>query len=405
MKYPELLERFISYCKIDTQSSFESNTYPSTESQKSFMLKLKEELIQMGLSDVNLSKMYYLTARIDGTKPDIKPIALIAHIDTSPEESGANIVPRIIYDYDGSEIHFPDDKDLVLSDKIFPELSTKKGKTLITASGKTLLGADDKAGVAEIITAASYIKNNPAISHPDIYLLFTPDEEVGNGTEYFERDSLPAEYGYTLDGGGFGIIEAENFNAINGTISIKGFNTHPGNAKNKMVNAVRVASFLISKLDLLKSPERTEKMQGFIHPNSVIGDVSEAKITLIVRDFILENAQKMVLEVEEILKEIEKDYPGFHYETKWNQAYLNMKKIIDENPEVLDRLIKACNRIGIQPKLEAIRGGTDGARLSFMGLPCPNIWTGGYLYHSRYEFAVLEEMEKTVDLLISLISE
>lgn len=411
MNFPTLLSRFCKYLQFDTQSNPDSSNYPSTSKQLDFLNFLKKELISLGLKDVELDEYGYLMAKLDSTiKDKIKEkncdsIVFIAHVDTSPDESGENVKPRIIENYDGNPINFPDDDKVVLSKEIYPALSQKIGKTIITASGKTLLGADDKAGVAEIVTAFEYLAKNPDIEHPTLYLLFTPDEEVGNGTKYIKREKIPAKYGYTLDGGAIGEIENENFNAVNGEIIIKGFNTHPGAAKDKMINAIRASGYFISNLNLAHSPEKTEEKEGFIHPIDIKGDVNEVKIKFIIREFDKDKVEYLKAELEESIKKVNNIYPGFKYELSFNDAYQNMKEVIDKNPVVMEKLLSACQKIGIKAILKGIRGGTDGARLSFMGLPCPNIFTGGYLFHSKYEFAVLEEMEKAVELIIKIAEE
>lgn len=418
MKFPKLLERFCKYVQFDTQSSFNSSSYPSTEKQMIFLRYLKEELESIGLKNVNLDQYGYLLAKLDSNiennfsikKENYKEkspdsIVFIAHVDTSPEESGQNVKPKIISNYDGSDIKFDDDENMILSTQTFELLSQKTGKTIITASGKTLLGADDKAGVAEIVTAFEYLKNNPQIKHPDLFLLFTPDEEVGNGTKFIKRENIPAKYGYTMDGGAFGEIENENFNAVNGEVIIYGFNTHPGAAKNKMINAVRAASIFIEKLNIDLSPERTEEKEGFIHPMQIEGDVNEVKIKFILREFDKNKLEELKRHVDKALNIAISIYPGFKYKVNWIDAYFNMKEVIDKYPIVMQKLIDSCKKIGIQPVIKGVRGGTDGARLSFMGLPCPNIFTGGYLYHSKYEFAVLEEMEKATELIITIANE
>ncbi|MFN3411760.1 MAG: peptidase T [Exilispira sp.] len=419
MNFPELLNRFCKYVRFDTRSNPESTSYPSTEKQLVFLNYLKEELLSIGLNDVKLDQYGYLMAKLDSNiKNNSKnkvdnidndnnqsSIVFIAHVDTSVEESGENVKPQIIKNYTGDDIKFPDDEKLYLSIKNFPVLTEKIGKTIITASGKTLLGADDKAGIAEIVTAFEYLKRNPEIEHPDIYLLFTPDEEVGNGTKYLKRENIPAKYGYTVDGGAIGEIENENFNAVNGEVIIHGFNTHPGSAKDKMINAIRAASIFISNLDINISPERTEEKQGFIHPLNIKGDVNEVSIKFILREFDKEKIIKLKKDIDDSLKKTLSIYPDFKYEVFWIDAYYNMKEVIEKNPIVMEKLIKSCKEIGIDPIIKGIRGGTDGARLSFMGLPCPNIFTGGYLYHSKYEFAVLEEMEKATELIITICNE
>ena len=408
MHLPNLLDRFCKYTTFDTRSDPDSITYPSSEKQLEFMKYLKEELKSIGLQNINLDKYGYLTASIESNikrEGNLDPIIFIAHVDTSPEESGENVKPQIINNYDGKDISYPDDNQLKLSEKIFPKLREKIGKTIITASGKTLLGADDKAGVAEIVTAFEYLLNHPEIEHPQIWLLFTPDEETGNGTKYIDIKNIKAKYGYTLDGSAIGEIENENFNAINGEVIIYGFNTHPGTAKNKMVNALRAASIFISNLNLTFSPERTEEKEGFIHPIDIKGDVNQVNIKFIIRDFEKKNLDKHINHIEMNLKKTMDIYPGFKYKANWIEAYNNMKEIIDKSPVVLEKLLISCEKSNINPILKGIRGGTDGARLSFMGLPCPNIFTGGYLYHSKYEFAVLEEMEKATELIVRLANE
>lgn len=407
-KYDNLLARFLRYVEIDTQSQEEATRYPSTDKQLVLLNLLREEMKGLGLTDITtnaeLSNLGYIKGRLPGnTGEKVAPVAFIAHVDTSPEESGAGVKPIVHRKYDGGTITFPANPDITLNPETAPVLAKKKGKTIITASGDTLLGADDKAGVAEIMTAVEFLSAHPGIKHGDIWVIFTSDEEVGNGTKTIRREDIAAKYAYTVDGGEEGLIETENFNATNGEILFKGFNTHPGSAKDKMVNAVRAASFYLAKLPPAKSPERTEGKEGFIHPLSINGDVNRVSIKVIIRDFTKTGLGESEELLQKVKEEVRREYGDIEIEIKLRRAYENMKEILVQYPAVIEAPFASARRLGITPQEAAIRGGTDGARLSFIGLPTPNLWTGGYMFHSKFEFAVLEEMETATALIIEIV--
>lgn len=403
MEFPDLLERFISYVKIDTRSDPDSETFPSTEKQFDLAKKLASELDDMGLSDVGMNNYGYVTGLLKTNQDSEMPvIALIAHMDTSPDVSGSGVNPKIHKDYDGEDINLSE--ELVLSVEDNPLLKDKTGKTIITTDGSTLLGADDKAGVAEIMSAVNFMVKNPEYPRPDIKILFTPDEEVGRGADRITIEEIGADAGYTVDGEKLGELEDETFCADSVDIKIKGINVHPGYAKGKMVNAVKIAAEIIEGLpEGAGAPENTEKREGYIHPHVLTASVDEANIQMLIRDF----EEKGLIEKEkligEVVSRISDKYPKADISMIVDESYRNMKEVLDNHPDVLEKAEKAIEMAGLTPSRTSIRGGTDGARLSFMGLPTPNLFTGGHNFHSRFEWIALEDMEKATEVIVRLM--
>lgn len=405
MEFPGMLERFFSYVKIDTQSSEESESFPTTEKQWNLLNKLKGELDEMGLEDVILTEWGYVLGTLKTNQNKKMPtIALIAHVDTSPDVSGASVNPQVHKNYDGRDVVLSADNNLVLSVEDNPYLKEKAGSTLITTDGSTLLGADNKAGITEIFCAVKYLIDHPDVPRPNIRILFTPDEEVGRGTEHITTQQIAADYGYTVDGEKLGEIEDETFCADTVEIKVTGVNVHPGYAKNKLVNAIKVASEVVERFpkDSL-SPETTEKREGYIHPHHFSGGSETAVIKCLIRDF----NEKGLEEKEDFIRKIAHDvntiYPKAAIEVKVIQSYRNMKLVLDKYPDVVDKAMKAVELSGVKPIKNIIRGGTDGARLSFMGLPTPNIFTGGSNFHSRQEWITLEDMQKASEVIVHLM--
>ncbi len=405
MEFPGMLERFFSYVKIDTQSSEESKSFPSTEKQFNLAEKLSEELQELGLEDVEVTKWGYVLASLKTNQKssDVPAIALIAHLDTSPDVSGADVNPIVHENYDGKDIVLPKDGVIIRVDENV-YLKEKIGKTVITSDGSTLLGADDKAGITEIVSAVKYLIDHPEEPRPNIRLVITPDEEVGRGTEHITVEEIKADFGYTLDGERLGEIEDETFCADTVEIKVTGVNVHPGYAKNKLLNSIKIAADIIEQFpkDSL-SPETTEKREGYIHPYSMSGGSEETEIKILIRDF----EESGLVEKEDFLKNIvdetAKKYPKAQIDINVVQSYRNMKLVIDKTPVVLEKAMKAVEMSDIQPIKNIIRGGTDGARLSFMGLPTPNIFTGGTNFHSRQEWITLEDMQKAAEVIVNLM--
>lgn len=401
-----VIEKFLRYVKMDTQSSENASTFPSTEKQKRFAACLAEELQTMGASEVKMDEKYgYVYARIPATDGGKKKqvIGFIAHMDTSPETSGANVKPRIVERYDGKDILLQEEKQIVLSPKQFPELLEYVGQSLIVTDGTTLLGADDKAGVAEIMTMAEYLIAHPELEHGEIAIAFTPDEEIGAGVDYFDLEQFGADVAYTVDGGGIGELEYENFNAAWAKVTVHGTTVHPGEAKNKMKHAALIAMEFEQNLPREQKPSYTEEYEGFYHLTGMEGDVEKATLTYIIRDHDREKFEQKKEFVNHITHFLNQKYGEGTVITEMEDSYYNMKeKIVPEYFYLVDQVISCMKEVGIEPKVQPIRGGTDGARLSFMGLPCPNICTGGHNYHGRYEYCVVESMEKIVSLLLAI---
>lgn len=405
MKYPDILERFLSYVKIDTQSSDTSETFPSTAKQKDLAAKLKPELEALGLEDVQVTDWgYVLAAWPTNQKHKTPAIALIAHLDTSPDVSGAGVEPKLHANYQGQDLVLSASDNVVLKVEENPLLREQIGKTIITASGNTLLGADDKAGVAEIMDALTTLSEHPEIPRPNIQVVFTPDEETGRGVEHITAFEIGAEYGYTVDGEHAGEIEDETFCADSLEIHVSGINVHPGMAKDKMVNAVKIAARIIEKLPKKSlSPETTEKREGYVHPHQISGNVETATIKFLIRDFTVKGLKKSEKRIQKIAARVTAQFPGAKSESKVSESYRNMKVILDKHPDVLAKAEQAVAMAGLTPKRASIRGGTDGARLSFMGLPTPNIFTGGHNFHSKQEWIALEDMKKASEVIVHLM--
>jgi tripeptide aminopeptidase len=405
-RYPtNCVERFLDYVKIDTQSCEDSDTFPSTLCQLDLLRRLQDELLQIGLQDVVLDDHGYVFATVPATssKPGVPVIGFLAHVDTSPEMSGAEVKAVIHRNYDGGDLVLPDDPSVVISAVENPLLSAQAGNDIITASGTTLLGADNKAGVAEIMGAVEYLVNHPEIAHGPIRIGFTPDEEVGNGTQYFDVERFGAYCAYTMDGETLGELQIEAFSADAITVTFHGLNTHPGFAKDKMINAIKVAAEFITRLPKENmSPESTEGYQGFVHPYVVDAAVDKTSVKLLVRDFVTAQLEVMEKMVTQLAAEAVAAYPGSRMEVEVQQSYRNMKEVLDHHQDVVDNAVEAYRRAGLEPKVEPIRGGTDGSRLSFMGLPTPNIFAGEHNFHSRYEWISTHDMHKSVEVIIEL---
>ncbi len=399
------LDRFLTYVKFDTQSSEESETYPSTEKQKELGRHLVKELKELGLQDVEMDEHGYVFATLPSNVDyEVPVIGLISHMDTSPEVSGANVHPVIHENYQGQDIVLPNDPEQVIKFDQNPELKHCIGKDIITTDGTTLLGADDKAGIAEIMGTLQYLIENPEIKHGKIRVAFTVDEEVGTGTKYFDVKKFGADYAYTIDGESLGEIEDETFCADTAYVTIKGVNVHPGYAKGKMINGIKIGAELIERLPKdTMSPETTEGREGYLHPHAFKGSVELTEITFLVRDFTVEGLQEKEKFLQNLCDELSKKYAPASVELRIEESYRNMKYKIDEDPKVVEYAIEAVKRAGIEPRHSLIRGGTDGSRLSFMGLLTPNIFTGGHNFHSKKEWICIYDMEKAVETLVNLL--
>jgi tripeptide aminopeptidase len=397
-------ERFLKYVQIDTQSDPESPTCPSTEKQKNLGKVLVEELQLMGIMDAHLDEHGYVYATIEAnTDKPIPVICFCSHMDTSPDCSGKDVKPIVHKNYFGGIIKFPQDAKISLDPTAHPDLKNQIGNDIITADGTTLLGADNKAGLAEIMDAAHYLLQHPEIKHGKIRILFTPDEEIGRGVDKVDIKKLGADFGYTMDGESAGHIEDETFSADGATLTINGVSTHPGFAKGKMESAIKIASDIVSALpkDRL-SPETTEKKQGFVHPTSISGHIEEAVVKFIIRGFDNETLTDNANEIRKVADAILSNYPHSSYKLETYDQYRNMKEILVQFPHVVDYAMEAIKRTGLTPITESIRGGTDGSRLSFMGLPCPNIFAGEHAFHSKLEWVSVQDMQKAVETIVHL---
>lgn len=397
-------ERFLRYVQIDTQSNPHTETSPSTEKQKDLSQLLVNELLQMGLQDAHTDQFGYVYATIpSNVAKQVPVICFCSHVDTSPDCSGAGVKPIIHPNYDGSDIVLPDDITQVIRLKDHIDLQYQLGNDLITASGTTLLGADNKAGVAEIMDAAHYLINHPDIKHGTVKLLFTPDEEIGRGTANVDLMKLGADFGYTIDGETLGSLEDETFSADAVKITIEGVSTHPGFAKGKMESAIKAAAEVLARLPKVSlSPETTEGKEGFIHPVGIEGIVEKATINFIIRDFAEAGLLQHEATLKQILDEVMLGFPNSIARFEVFEQYRNMKEVLDEHPQVVKYALSAIERVGIQPKRMSIRGGTDGSRLSFMGLPCPNIFAGEHAFHSKHEWVSVQDMQKAVAVIVEV---
>ena len=400
-----VLDRFLRYVGYDTQSREGADAYPSTPGQLILLRDLLSELQTLGLTDPTMDDHGYVTATIPptSTKPDVPAVGFIAHVDTSPEMSGAGVRPIVHRGYDGRDIVLPDDPDAVLRVIDSPYLGECIGHDIVTASGLTLLGADNKSGVAEIMTAAEYLLAHPEIPHGAIRIAFTPDEEVGHGTKHFDVPAFGAHCAYTMDGGARGELEFESFSADAISITFRGFNTHPGFAKGRMVNAIKLAARFIERLPADRlSPETTEALEGFVHPYVVQAGVDRTTVKLLVRDFVTAGLQEKEAWLVSLAREVVEGVPGASVESLVQESYRNMREVLDHHPLVVDCAREAIRRTGLQVRERAIRGGTDGSRLSFMGLPTPNIFAGEQNFHSRLEWVSVQDMEKAVEVIVAL---
>ncbi|MFA6149844.1 MAG: peptidase T [Chitinophagaceae bacterium] len=397
-------DRLMRYVQIDTQSDPNSPSQPSTEKQKDLSKVLVEELIAMGITDAELDEHGYVYATIPATiEGDLPTLCFCSHVDTAPDCSGKDVKPILHKNYDGSDIVLPDDNSIVISTSKHPYLKQRIGDDIITASGKTLLGADDKAGVAIIMDLAKYLMEHKEVPHGKIRILFTPDEEIGRGVNAVDMKRLNADFGYTLDGGERGHLEGENFSADAAVVTFHGVSAHPGYAKGKMVNAMKVAATFLSKLPLNEwCPESTSVMEGFVHPVAMEGELEQAKVTFIVRDFDTLKLAYHENRLREIAEQAVSEFPGSSFEMIVKEQYRNMKEILVHHPQVMANAEEAYRRAGINPESISIRGGTDGSRLSFMGMPCPNIFTGEMGIHSKQEYVSVQDMNMAVSICVHL---
>lgn len=398
----ELKERFLKYVGFDTQSDPESEKFPSTDKQLVLLKYLAEEMKSLGMEDVEMDSYGYVMGTVPASPgyEDKKVIGFISHVDTSPDMNGADIRPQVIENYDGGDIRL--NEELIMTLKDFPELSFFKGHTLITTDGTSLLGADDKAGVAEIMTAAEYLLTHPEIKHGKIRIGFTPDEEIGRGVDFFDVKRFGADFAYTVDGGFEGELEYENFNAAGAKIMIQGRNIHPGYAKDKMVNALQVAADLNSQLPACERPEHTEGYEGFYHLTGISGGVENATMEYIIRDHSREKFEAKKNYLLDVVDFLTKKYGEGVITLNLRDQYYNMREMVEPHPEVIDIAMKAMEVAGVTPLVRPIRGGTDGARLSYMGLPCPNLFTGGMNFHGKYEYCSLNTMQKAMRTILNI---
>lgn len=397
-----VVDRFLKYVKFDTESSTETGTTPSTPGQMVLARELEKELHEMGLEDISLDEKGYIMATLSAnTDKEVPTIGFVAHMDTSPDLTGKDVNPQIVKNYDGKDIILNKDLNIVLSPNDFPEMQDYVGQDLIVTDGKTLLGADDKAGIAEILTAIKYLKDHPEIKHGKIRIGFTPDEEIGAGADYFDVEKFGCEWAYTMDGGPIGELEYENFNAAGVKINIQGRSVHPGYAKDKMVNALVVANKLVSLLPSNERPEHTTGYEGFYHLTNISGTVDAATVGYIIRDHDRELFEKRKQVMLDTIAFINKLYPD-STSVEIKDQYYNMREKVEPVKHVVDLAFEAMTAVGVTPIVKPIRGGTDGARLSFMGLPCPNIFAGGHNFHGRYEFVPIQSMEKAVQVIVKI---
>lgn len=395
-------ERFLEYVKLNTKSDETTRVTPSTKGQLVLAEILCNELKELGLTDARISEYGYVYATLDkNCNKDLPAIGFIAHMDTAPDYSGENVNPKIVENYDGGDIKLND--SVVLSPKFSPELKQYIGQRLITTDGNTLLGADDKAGIAEIMTAVEYLINHPEIEHGDIKIGFTPDEEIGEGADHFDVEGFGADFAYTMDGGRIGELEFENFNAAGVKVKITGVNVHPGYAKNKMLNSIMVANEFINSLPLDEVPEKTERYEGFYHLTDINATVENSTLNYIIRDFFTETFEARKNKMKEIEKELNNKYGEGTVVVEIKDQYRNMKEKIEPVMHIIENANEAMIEANITPNIRPIRGGTDGARLSFMGLPTPNIFAGGENFHGKYEYVPVESMEKAVEVIINIV--
>ncbi|WP_439501428.1 peptidase T [Aminobacter ciceronei] len=398
-----VLDRFLRYVVIDTQSDASSPTQPSTEKQKNLGRLLVEELLAIGLSDAHLDEHGYVYATVPAnTQKQVPVICFCSHMDTAPDFTGTNVKPQILRNYAGGDIRLTGDPQQVIRVTEHPELKNQIGNDIVTTDGTTLLGADDKAGIAEIMTAAQFLIANPDIKHGAVKLLFTADEEIGRGVDKVDFAKLGATFAYTMDGETAGHIEDETFSADGVEIAVSGVAIHPGFAKGRMENAIKIVGAIVDRLPKELSPETTEGREGFLHPTALSGSMEKAALSLIVRDFTEAGLAAKEKLLEDIVKNVLKAYPGSSYSFTVKEQYRNMKVVLDRHPEIVENALEAVRRAGMEPVRGSIRGGTDGSRLSFMGLPCPNIFAGGHAFHSPLEWVSRQDMEKAVKTIVEL---
>ncbi|MEZ9419652.1 peptidase T [Vibrio breoganii] len=397
-----LVERFLRYVSFDTQSNGANEQYPSTEGQRVLAQQIESELRELGLSDVLLDDNGYISARLPSNVDfDVPAIGFVAHMDTAPDASGKDVKPQVVDNYQGGKIVLGDSGE-VLTPSQYPDLDKLHGQSLITTDGTTLLGADNKAGIAEIITAVAYLKANPQIQHGDICIGFTPDEEIGRGANLFDVERFGAEWAYTIDGGPVGELEYENFNAASAKVICHGVNVHPGTAKNKMVNAINMAAQFQLLMPSEETPECTEGYEGFYHLNSMTGAVAKAELSYIIRDFDRDGLESRKAFMQAQADKLNSQLTNGQVELEISDSYYNMREMVEPYPHIIDIAKQAMIDCDVEPNIKPIRGGTDGARLSFMGLPCPNIFTGGYNFHGIHEFVSIDGMKQAVKVIVKI---
>ena len=399
-----LLERFLKYVSIHTTSDENTGLVPSTPQQMEFAKILAEELKDMGMQDVSLDKKGYLMATLPSNiDKDVPTIGFISHLDTSPDMSGKNVKPRIVENYDGNDIILNEKENIVLSPKQFPELTMYRGQSLVVTNGLTLLGADDKAGIAEIMTAMDYFIKNPDIKHGKVRIAFNPDEEIGLGAHHFDVEKFGCQFAYTMDGGEIGELEYENFNAAGAKVTFYGTNVHPGYAKNKMVNSMKIATKFMATVPANESPEYTDGYEGFYHLTGIGGDVEKTTVSYIIRDHDRKKFEERKAHLQMLVDKINSEFGDNTATLEVKDQYYNMKEKVEPVKYIVDIASKAIRQAGVEPKVKPIRGGTDGAQLSFKGLPCPNIFAGGHNFHGKYEFVPIQSMEKATEVVKNII--
>lgn len=399
-----ITERFLKYVSFHTTSDAETNLTPSTPGQLVFAQYLVEELTAIGLTDISLDKNGYIMATLPAnTDKEVPTIGFIAHLDTSPDMSGKNVKPRIIKDYDGNDILLNEEKIIVFETSKYPEIKQYKRQDIIVTDGTTLLGADDKAGIAEIVTAMEYLIAHPEIKHGKIRIGFTPDEEIGQGAHHFDVVKFGAEWAYTLDGGEIGELEFENFNAASAKVTFSGINVHPGYAKHKMKNSIRIAHQFISMLPRHETPEHTEGYEGFYHLLSMEGNVEKTTLNYIIRDHERDRFERRKKEMQHLVNKINAEFGENTAETEIKDQYYNMREKVEPLMHIVDLAAEAMKEVGITPNIKPIRGGTDGSQLSFKGLPCPNLFAGGHNFHARFEYVPIQSMEKATQIIVTIV--
>ena len=399
-----LLERFLKYVSIHTTSDENTGLVPSTPQQMEFAKILAEELKDMGMQDVSLDKKGYLMATLPSNiDKDVPTIGFISHLDTSPDMSGKNVKPRIVENYDGNDIILNEKENIVLSPKQFPELTMYRGQSLVVTNGLTLLGADDKAGIAEIMTAMDYFIKNPDVKHGKVRIAFNPDEEIGLGAHHFDVEKFGCQFAYTMDGGEIGELEYENFNAAVAKVTFYGTNVHPGYAKNKMVNSMKIATKFMATVPANESPEYTDGYEGFYHLTGIGGDVEKTTVSYIIRDHDRKKFEERKAHLQMLVDKINSEFGDNTATLEVKDQYYNMKEKVEPVKYIVDIASEAIRQAGVEPKVKPIRGGTDGAQLSFKGLPCPNIFAGGHNFHGKYEFVPIQSMEKATEVVKNII--